>query len=242
MRRSVIALALGLLAVEAHARPMEPPLPQQLLALYGRYNRDIEAGNVDQALALRSDAARAAVTQAMKTQQDRTDFLNASREMVPEGLDLEHASINNAGDKALLIVLATKTQSGREEQDEFDLGFVKEAGVWKLGALLAGPGPIDIKRCSDQSYQAISAYASGQRVSLVGRIERVEFMPNYTLALVVSGATEVCAFLPDRAVLQQHGLNPAIMQPWRVADITGVAEKNDPQKVMVDNITVHSEE
>jgi hypothetical protein len=242
MRRSVIALALGLLAVAAHARPMEPPLPQQLLALYDRYNRAIEAGNVDQALDLRSGAVRAAVTQAMKTPQDRTDFVNASREMVPDRLDLEHASVNDAGDKALLIALATKTLPGRREQNEFDLGFVKEDGVWKLGALLAGPGPADIKRCSNQGYQTISAYAGGQRVALVGRIERVEYMPDYTLVLVANGVTEVCAFLPDRAALQQHGLNPAIMQPWRLAEITGVAEKDDPQKVMVDNITVHSEE
>ena len=241
MRRSVIVLVLGLLAVVAHAQPIQPALPQQLLALYDRYNRAIEAGSVDQALALRSNAARAAMTQAVKTPQDRMDFLNTSREEVPERLDLEHASVNDAGDKAVLIALATKTLSGRQEQAEFNLVFVKEDGVWKLGTLLAGPGPADIKRCSNQSYQAISDYAGGQPVSLVGRIERVEFMPNYTLALVVSGVTEVCAFLPGRAVLQQHGLNPAIMQPWRLAEITGVAEKNDPQKVMVDNITVHSE-
>jgi len=55
MRRSAIAVALGLLAVAAHAKPMEPALPQQLLALYDRYNRAIEAGSVDQALALRSN-------------------------------------------------------------------------------------------------------------------------------------------------------------------------------------------
>jgi hypothetical protein len=36
-------------------------------------------------------------------------------------------------------------------------------------------------------------------------------------------------------------LDPAIIQPWRVVNISGVADKTDPQKVLVNNITVHAE-
>ena len=59
---------------------------------------------------------------------------------------------------------------------------------------------------------------------------------------VAAGGTETCAFLPDRAVLQQHGLDPAILLPYRVAEISGVANRTDAQKAMVNNITVHAEE
>ncbi|HUB15292.1 MAG TPA: hypothetical protein VMB34_25305 [Acetobacteraceae bacterium] len=242
MHRSLLALvALLPLAGPAAARPIDGPLQQQLLALFYRYNRAIEAGDLNQALAQRSDAEQAALRQQLATPKDRADFLNASREMVPDRLEPMHASMNDAGDKALLIMLASKTVAGHVEQQEFDLGFVSQGGVWKLGELTAGPGPADLKRCN-QSYQPISAYQDGQPVTLAGRIERVEFLPDHTLVLLSAGPTEVCAFLPNRAALQQHGLDAAIIQPWRIAEISGVAEKADPQKVMVNNITVHREE
>jgi hypothetical protein len=60
--------------------------------------------------------------------------------------------------------------------------------------------------------------------------------------VLLAGNTETCAFLPNRAALQQHGLNPAILLPYRIAAITGVAERDNAQKVMVNNITVHAAE
>ena len=243
MRRSLLSVAtLLLLAAPAAAAPMAPPQQQQLLGLFNRYNRAIEAGNLDQALALRTTAAQTALGQSFKTPNDRTEFLSASRAMVPDRVQVLHASINDPGDKALLVLLASKIVSGRQEQEEFDLAFVKEAGAWKLGPVAEAPGPADIKRCPDQSNQSASAYQGGNPVSFAGRIERADFLPGHTLLLLVTGDTEVCAFLPDRAALQQHGLDPAIIQPWRVAEISGVAEKTDPQKVIVNNITVHAEE
>ena len=243
MRRYLLALATLLaLALPAAARPMNGVQQKQLLAVFARYNRAIEAGNLDQALGLRTAAVQTVLTQQFKTPNDRTNFLNVSRDMVPERVEVMHASVNDAGDKALLILLASKTVSGRQAQEEFDLGFMREGGVWKLGAIAEAPGPSDIKRCPDQTYQPISAYQGGDPVTFTGRIERAEFLPDYTLVLLVTGETEVCAFLPGRAGLLQHGMNPAIIQPWRVAEISGVAERNDSQKVMVNNITVHAEE
>jgi len=243
MRRYLPALAALLLqAAPAAAGPMNIAQRQQVLAVFARYNRAIEAGNLEQALALRTAAERTALTQQFKTPADRANFLNDSRNMVPDRLEVMHASVNDSGDKALLILLVSKAISGRQPQEEFDLGFMKEDGVWKLGAMAEAPGPADIKHCSDQSYQPISAYRGGNPVTFAGRIERAEFMPDYTLVLLVTGETEVCAYLPNRDVLQQHGLNPAIIQPWRVAEVSGLAERNDPQKVMVNNITVHAEE
>ena len=241
MRRALLLLVMLCLAIPAQARPMDPTTQQQLLALFTSYNRAIEAGNLDQAMALRTDDVRTAATPHLQSPKDRDDFLANAREMVPDQMQVRHASINDAGDKALIILLASKAVSGQQAQDEFELAFNRQGGEWKLGAVGSAPGPADIKRCPDQSAQPVSAYSGGQPVSLAGRIERVLFLPDHTLVLLTTGDTEVCAFLPDSAALRQHGMDPTIIQPWRVATISGVAAKSDPQKVLVDNIEVHEQ-
>jgi hypothetical protein len=241
-----LALLAALLAPPATnlawGRPMDGAQQQQLVALYHRYNQAIVAGHVEAALALRSAPVRTAVTQGLKTPKDRTDYLAAAAAMVPDRLELRHASINDAGDKALLIAWAYKTLATGQAQQEFDLSFVLEGGAWKLGDQEAGPGPDDIKRCLDPAGQPIATYDTGRLVSVAGRIERVDFQPDHTLVVVLSGATETCAFLPNRTALQQRGLDPSILEPYRIADISGAPNRTDPQKVMVNSITVHAEE
>jgi hypothetical protein len=247
MRRWLIAMASLALMVPfagsfASARPMDGATQQQLLGLYSRYNQAVAAGHLDQALALRTEAVRAALTQQFKTPKDRQDYLANASQMVPERVELRHASISDAGDKALLIVWADKSAGAGPVQSELDLSFVREGGGWRIGDLAIGPGPADIKRCRDPSFQPISAYDTSHSVALVGRIERVDFLPDHTLAVVLAGDTETCAFLPTQAALQQHGLDPATLQPYRFVEISGVAARGDAQKVMVNNITVHAEE
>lgn len=239
-----LVLALGLFAAgeATQARPMDGPLQQQLLALYNRYNAAIASGKLETALALRSTAVRTALATQLKTAKDQQDYLAGVREMIPDRLELRHASISDAGDKALLIVLADKRLPSGPAQNELDMGFVKEGGVWKLGDLVQGPGPADINRCRDATPQPVSAFDTSKLVSLTGRIERVDFLPDHTLVMLLAGNTETCALLPSRAMLQQHGLDPAILQPYRYAAITGAAARANPQKVMVNNITVHAEE
>jgi hypothetical protein len=240
----LVTLALVSLPIAdlAWGRPVDGALQQQLLALYHRHDQAIAAGQLDAALALRSAAVRTALTQQFKTPKDRADYLAAAREMVPDRLELRHASMNDAGDKALLIAWADKAIASGPVKNELDISFVLEGGTWKLGDLAAGPGPADIKRCADPSNQPVSAYDTGRSVSVVGRIERVDFLPAHTLVVVLAGDTETCAFLPERAALQQHGLNPTILQPYRFAEITGAPHRTDAQKIMVNSITVRAEE
>jgi hypothetical protein len=245
MRRWLTVLAALVLSAPcsvdlAWGRAMDAALQQQLQALYSRYNQDITAGHLDAALALRSTAARAALEQQLKTPKDRQDYLAGARQLVPDRLELRHASIDDATEKALLIAWADKATASGQVRGEVDLGFARENGTWKLGDLAMGPGPADIKDCNP-AYEPLTAYDSSHGVSLAGRIERVDFQPDHTLVVVLSGSSQTCAFLPNRATLQQHGLDPAILQPYRVAEITGVAHRGDPQKVMVNNITVHAE-
>ena len=225
----------------AWGRPMDGALQQQLQTLFSRYNQDIAAGHLDAALALRSAAARTALGQQFKTPKDRQDYLAGAAQMVPDRLELRHASVDDASEKALLIAWADKTTASGQVRSELDIGFVREGGIWKLGDIALGPGPTDIKHCNP-GYDPIGAYDTGHPASLAGRIERVDLLPDHTLVVVLSGNTETCAFLPNQAVLQQHGLDPTTLQPYRFVDVQGVAHRSDPQKVMVNNITVHAEE
>jgi hypothetical protein len=238
---AALVLIAPFAAGHAWGRPMDGALQQQLQALYSRYNQDIAAGHLDAALALRSSATRAALEQQFKTPKDRQDYLAGAAQMVPDRLELRHASVDDASEKALLIAWADKAAPSGEVRGELDIGFVREGGAWKLGDIAMGPGPGDIKHCNP-AYEPIGAYDTGHPVSLVGRIERVDLLPDHTLVVVLAGNAESCAFLPSQAVLQQHGLDPATLQPYRFVDVSGVAHRSDPQKVMVNNITVRAEE
>jgi hypothetical protein len=193
-------------------------------------------------LALRSGAVREQLTRQLKTPKDRADYLAGAGLAVPDRVEPTHASVNDAGDRALLVALADKTTPSGRVQSELDLSFVKEGGTWKLGDLTVGPGPADIRRCTDSTSEPISAFDASHPISLIGRIERVDFQPAYTVIKVLAGNVETCAFLPMQAKMRQQGFDPATLQPYRVAEITGAAARDNAQKVMVDNITVHAEQ
>jgi hypothetical protein len=251
MRRVFAVLGVAVLAALVFAppggvglawgRPMDGALQRQLQMLYSRYNQEITAGRLNAALALRSSASEAALEQQFKTAKDRQDYLAGAAQMVPDQLELRHASVDDASEKALLIAWADKATPSGQVRGELDIGFVRENGTWKINDIAAGPAPADIKHCNP-AYEAIGAYDTSHAVSVTGRIERVDTQPDHTLVVLLAGDTETCAFLPSQTVLQQHGLDPTTLQPFRFAEIAGVANRADPQKVMVNNITVRAEE
>jgi hypothetical protein len=162
--------------------------------------------------------------------------------MVPDRLEPRHASVDVMGDKALLVVLADKNTGSGQTQSELDLSFVKEAGAWKLGDVAFGPGPAEIRRCTDTAFEPAAAFDTSHPVSLVGRIESVDFQPAGSMIKVLMGNVESCVFLPARDVMRQRGLDPSTLQAYRVAEVTGAAARDNAQKVMVDSITVHAEQ
>jgi hypothetical protein len=244
MRRWFLMLA-ALILIAPHfawARPMDGTLQRQLLALYSHFNQAVASGQLDEALTLRSTAVRSGLAQRLQTPKGRADYVAGVDQMAPDRLDTRHASVTDAGDKALLVVLAGKTTAAGQTQSELDLSFVNEGGAWKLGDVAVAPAPAEIQRCKDASYEAAGAYDPAHPVSLIGRIERVDFQATYTVVMVLSGNVESCVFLPSEAVMRQRGLDPATLQPYRVAEITGAPNRSNAQKVMIDNITVHEEQ
>jgi hypothetical protein len=245
MRRELVWLpvCLWLAAVGgAWSAPMGHTLQQQLLGIYSHYNQEIAAGQLDDALALRSGDVRTELNQQLKTAKDRQDYLAGAAGMIPDRLAVQHASVNEAAGRALVVALADKTLPSGRVENEIDLAFVQEGGVWKLGPLTVGPGPADIRHCPNTTYDPISTYDTSKPVSLAGRIRQVDVASDHILLRVLSGNVETCVFLPNESVLRQHGLDPNIFQPFRTVEISGVAQRSDPQKVMVNNITVRAEE
>ena len=154
MRRWLVTLAL-LLAVPlaARAAPLDAALQQQLLGVYDGYNKALLAGKLPDAIKLRSAQTRASAQKEMPTAAARQRFLEMARTMVPDTLQVAHASINTAGDKASIITVAAKTipthakippggpAPGSTLHSELTLSFVKESDGWKLDDQMFGPDP-----------------------------------------------------------------------------------------------------
>jgi len=255
MRGWLITLAALWLAAAppCFAKPLDTALQQQLLGIYDSYNRAITAGKLSDALALRSDSTRAEMQKELKTAKDRQSFIAMSRAMVPDTVEVRHASINAAGDHAHLLLLIAKTfppgkaipgapPPGSTQHGEVTLNFVKQGTGWAFDDQVFGGDPTAIVRCKDERSEPAAAYDTDKTVSMGGPIVRVDFQPDYTLVVVRVMDEENCAFLPARDELLKHGLDPAKLVPYAIVEIGGSPHRSDKQKVLVDSLTVQPED
>jgi len=257
MRRWVIALAALLLAVPLTglARPLDAALQQQLLGVYDSYNKAIVAGKLPEALALRSAEVQKQAQQQTKTANSKRELLTMAKTMVPDALEVVHASINAAGDKANIITVAAKTipkdakvprggpAPGSTVHSGLTLSFVKEGGSWKLDDQMFGIDPSEIVACKDDRDEPEAAYDTDKSVSMGGPIARVDFQADYTLIVIRVVDEENCAFLQaNKDELMQHGLDPAKLVPYAIVEIEGSPHKTDKQKILVDSLKVSPED
>lgn len=255
MRRWFVVLAGWLLAAAppSLARPLDPALQQQLLALYDSYNKAIAAGKLSDALALRSAAARAQAQKEMKTAKDRQEFLAMAKLMIPDTVEVRHATISAAGDKAQVLTVVSKTfppgkpipnapPPGSTAHSELTLSFARQGNAWTLDDLLYGPDPASIVACKDDRNEPMAAYDPDKDVSIGGPIVRVVFQPDYTLIVVRVMDEENCAFLPNRAEIASHGIDPARLVPYAIVDMTASPHRTNQQKVLIEHIRIVDED
>lgn len=238
----------------ALAVPLDDGLQQQLIGLYDSYNKAIAAGKLQDALAIRSAATRAEAQKEMKTAKARQEFLAMAKMIIPDKLEVSHASINAAGDKAQVVTVVSKTfppgkqipgapPPGTTARSELTLSYVREAGAWKLDDLLYGMDPTKIVACKDYRYEPEAAYDAGKTVSLGGPIVRVDFQDDHTLVVIRMMDEENCAFLRDnKAELAKHGVDPAKLVPYAIVEIEGIPHKTDKQKILAESLKVTPEE
>jgi hypothetical protein len=256
MRRLSVILA-ALLSVAAStglAAPLDPALQQQLLGVYDGYNKAIAGGKLPDALALRTAETRDKAQKEMKTAKDRAEFLAMAKMMIPDKLEVHHTYVSDAGDKARIITVASKTfpagkpmpggpPPGSTQQSEITLSFAREGGAWKLDDMMFGMDPGKIKACKNDKNEPEAAYDDNKTVNMGGPIARVDFQPDYTLVVIRVVDEENCLLLrSSKADLMKHGLDPASLVPYAIVEIEGSAHKTDKQKVLVDNLKVTPEE
>lgn len=253
LRRFATLLVLLCAAVPLRAAPLDPALQQQLMGIYDSYNKALAGGKLQDALALRSAATRARAQKEMKTAKDRQGFLEMAKMMVPDKVEVRHATISKSGDKARMRTLASKTippgkpipgapPPGTTAQGELTLSFVKQNGSWKLDDLLYGGDPSAIVACKDDSNEPMQAYGPDKEVSLGGPIARVDFKPDYTVVVVRVVDEETCAFLPNREEIAKHGLDPAKLVPYAIVDLKASPHRTNHQKVLIERIKILEED
>lgn len=249
---ALLGLATMLAGPASRAAPVDSAAQQQLLGVYNNaYNAALAAGKLPDALTQRSAAQRKALQKETRTAKARQEFLAMAKAMTPDRLQIVHSFQATGGDRARLVVLASKTfppgkpvpggpPPGSTATSELTLGFVREAGTWKLDDMLWGIDPAKVVAC-DPKFDGEAAF-DGKDVSIGGPLARVDFQPDHTLLVVRVVDEETCAFLANRAEIKAHGLDPDTLTPYAMVEIEGVAHHTDKQKLLVEHLSVRPEE
>src|SRR5258708_5545460 len=243
----------GSLALPLQPATMDPDLKKLLLALYDRYNKTIQAGKLEAALALRSADVVKELRHELKTPSDVQGFLEFSQATIPDNLEVLHAAASKDGTKATLLTIASKKvpprgfgpggpPPGSTVRSELRLEFAKDNGAWKLALPSFGVDPDKVPSCQSESFDPIGNYDEISNTSLGGAIVRVAFETQCTLIIVRVVDENYCAYLPNREELRKMGVDPASLTSYAAVEINGRKHKSDPRKIWGDNLKVHPEE
>ena len=243
---------LGILTTPLRAASLDPALQEHLLGIYHDYNRAVAAGDIEAALRLRGAEAAGQLRREIADRKRRREFLDLSRQMTPDSVEVRHGSLSGDGARASLITLARKTMPpgpstpdmpppGTILRSELTLDFVKEGGVWKYDRQTFGMDPDKIAPCRDERFEPISAYDETRSLSIGGRIARVAFAPDHTLVVLRVLDEETCAFLPPRERLVARGFDPAWLAAYAVLTGEGHPHKTDPQKAWIGSFSIEEE-
>jgi hypothetical protein len=253
--RGMLAMGFAalLFAGAAQAKPLEPPLQKQLLDLVERYNKAIFAGKVDDAMVARSEETRTMMRQELADPKKRREFLEFAKLTIPDKFEIVHTNLTEDGSRASIVAIATKKipedakvgaedpKPGSTVRNEMTYEFLLEEGAWKYDNQTLGIDPAEIAPCQNVAFEPLSAYDDRETTSIGGPIRRVDFKSDHTLVVVRIVDEENCAFLPDRAKLEQMGFDPARLVPYAVVNIAAFPHKTDKQKFWVDELDVQPE-
>jgi len=249
VRALLLSVFLALVGGGALAAPVDPALQKELLAVYDAFNATMAAGQYDKAVAQRPAEARAQFKNQLKTAQDRNAFMEMSKLMTPDSVEITYSRLSADGSKALLVGAAAKIvpqglkdpsapPPGTVITSELTMEFVREEGKWKYLSQSFGIDPARIKPCRETGFEPIEAYDTGSSLSAGGPIMRVDFRPDHTLVVFRALEEENCAFLPAREVLTKGGFDVGLLQPYAVVTIEGFRHKSSAQKIWVDQLDV----
>ena len=238
----------------AGAAPLDRVLQQQLLGLYDRYNKAIQSGKLTDATALRTAAARRAIEKELtKGKKAQAEFIEMSRQMAPDSIEVLHGTISRDGTEATILTLGARAvpanaripngpKPGSVMHGEITLTFKQESKQWKFDEQEFGVDPASVKACSDDAIEPAANYDDDHDVSLGGMIRKVEFKPDHTLLVVRIVDEETCAILPSREKLVQLGMDVSLLVPYATVEMGGSPHRTDKQRVYVDKLRVLADE
>ena len=245
--------AFLLLAFPAIAAPVDPQTQQQLLGILDSYNNAIIAGKLDAAMALMSAQLRGQAKAHVKTDKDRREALAMARMMVPDTVSVLHTFIDSSETHARLVTVATKVipkgqafpggpPPGTSVRNGMTVSFTKEGGAWKFDEQLFGTDPSEAAGCKSETSDPVSSYDPDRHVSAGGPIVRTDFKQDYTLVVFSVVGDANCAFLPAKSDLARRGIDPALLVPYAIVTLNGIAHRTDPQKMLAESVEVQPEQ
>jgi hypothetical protein len=238
-------------AAPGAAAPLDRALQQQLLDIYAQYGKDIVAGDLTAAAALRTAKTRGDIlAEEKKSPKELADDLVFMRGMQPDSIAPLHA--NGDATRATIVATASKVmpsgvhlnsglKPGQVVHSEVTLEFERESGEWKLGDTTFGPDQANIKRCHDSAHETIRAYDDASDGSTGGVIRRVDFEPDHTLVVIDVVGEENCLILPDRTWLSAHHADPGKLVPWATIEADGYPHRTDKDRFWANKWTVTDE-
>jgi len=250
----ILMLGLFGLFAPAAAAPMDDALRTELLGVYDRYGKAAKANKWNDAAALRDAKSRADIqAELKKAKGGKSQLLEMARDVVPDTVEPQHASVSRDGTKASIITLASKTvpknvrmpgapPPGTVLRSELTLEFAKEGNAWKFVTQTFGMDPTKLKPCKVDDEEKDEAYDDSRDLNFGGQIRRVEFKDAYTLVVIRMIDEENCAILPNRATLIGHGMNPDLLVPYAVVEMGGSPHRTDPQRAMATSLRVLSDD
>ncbi len=205
----------------------------ELTRVFDEYNAAAKAGDLKKMLPMRSAEQQKDISKEIVKKKDREYFLLIARAQIPESYEVQHVSQAAGGQSATLYLLAQfpamrEIERPRTRMEEM-ISFKKENGRWKIDSSMPLGDPDKVKHPGDLRYDPSNADldVSGE---IGGRIVKSEFYPDYTLVIVRVMDEENAVFLPAKEKLQQAGMPPEDLDPWKNHEFSGHPHKNDKQK------------
>ena len=235
--RAICAISFCLLAALALPAAAQDSLQRELADLLQRYFTAMNAGNVKEALELRTATSRAEIEKELANSKERAANLAMMRAMTPEQFEAQH--FERAASEAALYVIATKTfspeiakaQGRKSARVEAIAQFRKEGESWRLDNLMLTGDPDKVKRSPDETYEPQSAFNMDRRTSISGRVVRTRFEADHSVVIVRVLDEEIVALLPSRKELEGYKFDFDDILPWRTVNVQGHLHKQNPLKL-----------
>lgn len=216
--------------------PVENPNVSELKEAFDKYNLIAAVpGKILEALELRTAKVKAEALEFMKDEEGKNMTESMMQSMVPVSYEVEHVVSRKNGEVAVnctgTFVSGDPDDHGKHVRVEFELVFLKEEGVWKLGDFILHNDPDKIERSANQSFEDESNYDSGANTSMGGRVVSVKFEADHTLVAVRVTNQDVLVTLPNKEALGKTGFKTEELVPWSYVEVDGYPHKTDSLKV-----------